>query len=163
MWNRDKSAKLTLIIVRLCYVLLALAVVAVPIYFKTELNIFYSVLGGETAKNESALVIIAPFYSVVPAGYCALICLDKLLVNIKKEFVFCSENVRLMRIIGWRCFYAGFVGTFSFILAYLCRGIMPVLFIILACGEFFMGLILRVVKNTFDAAIKLKEENDLTI
>lgn len=42
---------------------------------------------------------------------------------------------------------------------FIIYGIYPVMCV----GEFFVGLIVRVVKNSFESAIALKEENDLTI
>lgn len=155
MWNKDKSVKLTHFIVRICYVLLAVVSVLLPVVLYKGLYDF-EILG------QIKSYIIGPFYAVVPAGYTALICLDRLLVNIRKEVVFDEKNVKLLRIISIACFYAGMVGLISFIAVWLLDFMFETL-LVLSMGEFFMALVVRVVKNIFDAAIRIKEENDLTI
>lgn len=157
MWNKEKSVLLTQAIVRICYVLLGAAVIALPVLF------FY--FGkSEAFFSEFGKAVIFPFYAVVPAGYIALICIDKLLINIRNEKIFDNKNVKLLRIISWSCFYAALVGVISYaVIAVIYNPRLFVSFIILAAGEAFMGLIVRVVKNVFEAAIKLKDENDLTI
>lgn len=151
----DKSIKLTHFIVRLCYVLLGAVAIALP--FVLENGLFeFEILG------QIKSYIYFPFYLVVPAGYIALICLDKLLKNVKSDLVFDNKNVNLLRIISYACFYAGFVGLTSFVVV-LALDFMFETLIVLACGEMFMGLVVRVVKNIFERAIEIKEENDLTV
>lgn len=154
MLNKDKSVKLTHFIVRLCYFLLAAGCVAFPF-----LN--YESILGLTGEMKTYTVIV--FYTVVPAGFAALIALDKLLINIRKDVVFDKKNTSLLRLISWLCVYAGFVGLIAFILFLTLLSFIFETMIILSLGEFFMALVVRVVKNVFDAAIMLKEENDLTI
>lgn len=162
MWNKNKSIMLTQLIVRACYVFLAVAAIGVPILLKS---------GGYRQlwiSIESDDYVIYSLFAVVPAGYAALICLDKLLINVKKEMVFNEKNVKLLRIISWACFYAGFVGVtlFSIIFiqtSYLAVTLFPLAILALAIAEMFMGLVVRVVKNVFEAAIEIKEENELTI
>lgn len=155
MLNKDKSVKLTHFTVRACYVLLAATAIALPVILH---NGFYEfdILG------EISEYVLGPFYAVVPAGYVALICLDKLLINVRKEIVFDVKNVKLLRIISWACIYAGCVGMLSFFIILAMKFMFETL-LILAIGELFMGLVVRVVKNVFEAAIKIKDENDLTI
>lgn len=155
MIKNDKSVNATHFIVRLCYVLLALASIGLPVILYKGFYEF-EILG--QIKN----YIIGPFFCVVPAGYTALICLDKLLINIKNDIVFDKKNVRLLRIISYACFYAGLVGLISFIIIILLDFVFETLFV-LAMGELFVALIVMVVKNIFERAIELKDENDLTI
>lgn len=158
MWNKDKSVMLTQIIVKSCYVLLALAVVGLPFILKYYPYPFVNI----DLLEELGEYIIAPFYCVVPLGYTALVCIDKLLGNIKNGVVFNKQNVKYLRLISWCCFGAAFVGLLSF--AIIWAVYMPFeTFLVLVAGEIFMGLILRVVKNCFEEAIALKEENELTI
>ena len=87
-----KSANLTQIIVKICYVLLAVSVILFPILMRQkDGDAFYFVMIAEHGRY-----LIFPFYAVVPAGYAALICLDKLLSNIKKDIVFDSRNVKIL-------------------------------------------------------------------
>jgi hypothetical protein len=85
----------------------------------------------------------------------ALFSLDRLLTNLRKGEVFIQKNVNLLRIISWACIFAAillFVG-----------GLASFVFIILGVAACFFGLVLRVVKNVFDAAVQIKTENDYTI
>lgn len=154
MLKKDKSVKLTHFIVRACYLFLAAAAVALPF-------IIYDGMFGLTA-DINTYVLIA-FYAVVPAGFGALISLDKLLINIKKDIVFDKKNISLLRLISYLCIYAGFIGLIAFIVISAVFSFIFESMLILSLGEFFMALVVRVVKNIFDAAIKLKEENELTI
>lgn len=65
------------------------------------------------------------------------------------------ENVSILRLLSWCCIAAGLVCLFS-ALYY-----MP--FLIVSAAAAFVGLILRVVKNVFAEAVRLKDENDYTI
>ncbi|HIW85306.1 MAG TPA: DUF2975 domain-containing protein [Candidatus Eubacterium faecipullorum] len=159
MWNRERSVLLTQLIVRACYILLAAAVIALPFLFAQS-----------QSPNEINMIadlgkyIIGPFYAIVPAGYTALICIDKLLSNIKKDIVFDPKNVKFLRIISWSCFFAAAVCLLAFVIITLSSDYTVGLgLLLITAGAVFMGLILRVIKNVFEAAIKIKTENDLTI
>ena len=153
-----KSAGLTHFIVRLCYLLLAVSVVLFPILMREyEGSPFYFVMIAQHGKY-----LIYPFYAVVPAGYAALICLDKILINIKRDVVFDESNVRLMNKITWCCLFASFVGFVSYvIIAAMYKSIETV--ILLALGEAFMALVVRVVRDVMQKAIEIKEDNDLVV
>ncbi|MCM1286112.1 MAG: DUF2975 domain-containing protein [Acetobacter sp.] len=155
MNNTSASVKITHFAVRLCYVLLTAAAIGLPIIlFKGFYN--FEILG------EIKDFILIPFYFVVPAGYVALFCLDRLLINIRKGIVFDKKNVKILRTISIACLYAGLVGIVSFI-AVMILDFMFETLLILAMGEIFMALVVRVVQNVFEKAIDIKEENDLTI
>lgn len=155
MWNNDKSIGLTHAIVRFCYVALAALTVSLPWLLNSGF-LHFEIL------SQIKDYIIGPFYAVVPAGYVALICLDKLLLNIKNDIVFDAKNVKLLRLISWACAFAGLVGLISFVVI-LIKNFMFETMIVLSAGEFFMALVVRVVKNVFEKAIEIKEENDLTV
>ena len=101
MWNKEKSVLLTQAIVRICYVLLGAAVIVLPFLIKE-----YDINNRINMLSEFGKYVMGPFYAIVPAGYVALICIDKLLINIKREIVFDNKNIKLLRIISWSCFYA---------------------------------------------------------
>jgi len=110
--------------------------------------------------------LIYPFFNPLPLtitylcfcfpAFGALWTLDGLLRAVRREEVFTNSNVRYLRIISWCCFAAG---------AILLVGCFFVSFdlIILAVLAAFFGIIIRVVKNLFAAAVALKDENDYTI
>ena len=71
------SVSITHFVIRLCYVLLAAAVVLFPLFMRVQDGSpFYFVMLAQHGKY-----LIFPFYAVVPAGYAALICLDKIMIN----------------------------------------------------------------------------------
>ena len=77
----DKTTGLTLAAVRVCYLLLALSVIAFPVLMRAkEGDWYYFVMLAVHGKY-----LIYPFYAVVPLGYAALICLDRILRKIKND------------------------------------------------------------------------------
>lgn len=168
MWNKEKSVKLTHLLVRLFYVILT-AVAAV------------SVIVPITVKDYGVFAFyIIPFYISVPAGYIALVCLDRLLINIKKGIVFAHQNVKHLRVFSWLCFFVCVVTILFAIVVFIrmcldTAGVVEiknltifdlyylVFTFCVSVAELFVGVVVRVVKNIFEAAIKIKEENELTI
>lgn len=154
----DKTAGFTLVIIRICYGLLAASVAAFPLLMRAqEEDWYYFVMIAEHGKY-----LIVPFYLVVPLGYAALICLDKLLSNLKKDIVFDARNVTLLNRLAVCCLAAAAVGLVSYIVIAVIYQSIETVFL-LAAGEAFMALVVRVVRNVLKKAIDLKEENDLTV
>ena len=153
-----KSAGLTQIVVRISYVLLAVSVILFPVLMQQEDgDTFYFVMIAEHGKY-----LIFPFYAVVPAGYAALICLDKLLSNIKNDIVFDEHNVTILKTLSLCCIYAAVVGLVSYIAIALCYKSVETV-ILLAFGEAFVALVVRVVRDVMNKAIEIKEDNDLVV
>lgn len=94
-------------------------------------------------------------YLAVPAGWWAVILLYKILFNVNNKKVFVNENVKFLNILSWLCFYVGVVSAIA------TSGYLGFLFV--SISAFFIGLIIRIVRNIIQEAIKLKEENELTI
>lgn len=157
MWNSDKSIGLTHFLVRAFYAVLAAVAIAAP--FLMENEAVYSVIDVVRFLPKSYLI---PFYISVPAGFAALVCLDKLLRNLKNEVVFDCLNVRLLRILSYCCFFAAAVAVVGGAVIGMKYGH---LLFVYACAvlELFVGVIVRVVKNCFEKAVQIKAENDLTI
>lgn len=157
MWNSDKSIGLTHFLVRAFYAVLAAVAIAAP--FLMENEAVYSVIDVARFLPKSYLI---PFYISVPAGFAALVCLDKLLRNLKNEVVFDCLNVRLLRILSYCCFFAAAVAVVGGAVIGMKYGH---LLFVYACAvlELFVGVIVRVVKNCFEKAVQIKAENDLTI
>lgn len=157
MWNSDKSVKLTHFLVRLFYVILTATVVAAP--FIVGNSKMYDIMNFLEFIPKSYLV---PLYICIPAGYAALVCLDKLLCNIKKEIIFDIRNVKLLRLLSWCCIFAASVSALSGIIIAV-MGETEFVFFGCSVAELFVGVVVRVVKNCFEKAIEIKEENDLTV
>ena len=106
-------------------------------------------------KESGRIAIVAAFYGCLPFALTALVCLWRLLRNIRAERVFLETNSRLMAVVSWCC-----AGVAAVTLG-ACRWYPPLAFVTLSMA--FLFLIVRVVRNCFIAAIALKEENSLTI
>lgn len=157
MENKNRSLILSHILVRAFYVVLALVTIGcIFVLFNKDFMLTYHAV---------SLLFAAPF------GLGALICLDKLLSNLKKKIVFDNVNVTILRNLSWIFFGVSFVTLVEIAALFIVQGTIDIfsavfiypLYPVMCIGEFFIGLIVRVVKNSFESAITLKEENDLTI
>jgi hypothetical protein len=107
-----------------------------------------------TGQSVFVPLIVTLYCSAVPA-ILLVIALDRLLSNIRHDKVFIPANVKILRLISYCCFAVSVIFIyFSFI--------RPFAWLVVIAAAFF-GLILRVIKNVFEQAIILKEENDFTI
>lgn len=105
-------------------------------------------------SNWATMLIVCLYVCNVP-GFVLIFCMDKLLRNLRQGIVFDSRNVRLLRIVSICCFAACAVCLVG------CARIFFLGFVALAAG--FVGLIVRIVKNVFSAAIDMRSELDLTV
>lgn len=95
------------------------------------------------------------FYPCAVLAGIILYALLKLLFNIKDEQLFTTKNTGYLRVVSYCLFLVGiitFVGAFFY---------MPFMFV--SVSGLFTGLMMRVLKNVFQSAVELREENDLTI
>jgi len=103
---------------------------------------------------------LAPvYYAFCIPAYVALFSLDRLLAAIRNNEVFTLRNIRFLRIISWCCAAVALI----LVIGVFCSGLVALFLIIPAVIAAFFGVILRVVKNLFAAAVALKDENDFTI
>lgn len=150
MNGKDKSVILTSVLVKAVYGLVAVCCVAAPFLVKR-----YDSLVVASGQESVYLPLLITLYCAVPFAMAALICLDVLLRNIRKEQPFITQNVTMLRIISYCCFAEVLVFAYFTVLKPFAVVVM------IACA--FMGLILRVVKNVFEQAVRIREENDFTI
>ena len=101
------------------------------------------------------LPTIITLYLAAAAALVIVIALDRLLSNIRQGKVFTSGNVKILRLISYCCFAVSVIFIYFSILR-------PFAWLVVIAAAFF-GLILRVIKNVFEQAIVIKEENDFTI
>ncbi len=149
----DWSHKNSIILTKICIILFGIAyiatVLACPVIVREYVAVSY------TAKDLIPGLFMATIYiCAAPVGI-LLWKLWGLVVNIGEEKVFTEENIRRLRIISWMCFAVAAV-TLASVWYYLFWGIAAGLMV-------FMGLLIRVIKNTFEKAKELKDENDFTI
>lgn len=114
---------------------------------------WYSSVRSLTGPERTALT--AAFYACAVVIAAALWQMDALLRNILKEQVFLRENVRRIRTVQWCC---GIVGLIC-IPAACCY--YPLIFLVVIMG--FLSLVVSVVTSVMEAAVTIREENDLTI
>lgn len=147
MWNKDKSIILSQILIKICYVGIVACAIAAP----KLVELYEKNVGVEGLYTPLLVTLMC----CVPPAIIALVCLDVLLWNIQKNRAFIEQNVKLLRSISYCCFCVAVIFIYFSILR-------PFAFVIVFAAGFF-GIILRVVKNCFQQAVSLREENDFTI
>ena len=150
MNGKDKSVVLTSVLVKVVYGMVAVCCVIAPFLVGR-----YDSLVVASGQESVYVPVLITLYCAVPLAVVALVCLDVLLRNIRKEQPFIAQNVTMLRRISYCCFGEALVFVYLAVLKPFA------VVVIIACG--FMGLILRVVKNVFEQAIEIREENDFTI
>lgn len=95
------------------------------------------------------------FYVALVPAFVADVSLYLLLNNVKTEKIFTDSSVKYLRIISWCCFAECVV--------FFALGFYYYTAFLISFAAFFMGIILRVVKNVIEAAVEIKSENDYTI
>lgn len=147
--GRKKSVLLSKILSIIVFVFLTLAIFLIQVVVK-----YYFSKIGLNSKDfiNTACVIL---YASLPPAFIAVFYLYRLLCNIEKDNVFIRGNVHCLRIISWCCCFVGFI--------YFAAGFYFETAFVISFAAFFIFLILRVVKNVFEAAVELKEVNDYTI
>ncbi len=150
IWNRYRSLALSYVLVKAMLALIVIFAIALP--FLSQM--YCDTLVAETASKIKTPLIVSLYVASVPV-FLAVLSLDRLLANIKKDVVFDRTNVKYLRHISWCCYGAGAVFVFL--------GFYIFLSFIIAIAAIFFGLIIRVVKNLFCEAVEIKSENDLTI
>lgn len=81
--------------------------------------------------------------------------MDLLLRHIAEGDVFTRENVRCIRVVRWCC-----VATCGLCAPAACC-YYPLIFLVIIMG--FLSLVVNVVCRVMDAAVSIREENDLTV
>lgn len=153
MWNEDKSLRLSRVCIWVFFCLVIVICVGTP-WLLTALG--DTTMVGGVRVQDAFWMLLAVEYTASVVACAALYKLHKLLANIENERVFVEENVTVLRALSWHCIAAGVVFAVG---AALC---WPLLWLVAAVSA-FAGLILRVMKNVFAEAVRLKDENDFTI
>ena len=146
--KNDRSVRFTSLSIKAALVLSVISLFIMP--YAARIYRDLSIQG-----DDVTVPLLVTFYICAAVGIFILITLDRLVNNIMKGEVFTEDNVRYLRILSYSCFVIAFV---TLIFAHF-----RFLSFIVAFAAFFFGLILRVIKNCFTEAIRLREENDFTI
>lgn len=148
--NTKKITNFTLWVNRLVALIVAVLIFALP----ALLNWYGDLLGYHPPQRDMTGISIS-FDLCAVAMFVALWNMEKLLQNIRAEKVFVKENVRRVRGIAWCC------AVVSLICLIATSFVLPML--IFAAIMAFLCLAIRVVVCVLDAAVAIREENDLTI
>ena len=145
---KNRSAALTLWANRL----LALVVLTLACIMPNLLR-WYN--GFRPLEDETNMALLIAFYLCVPIALYALYNLEKLLRSILAGEVFVRENVRMIRrVCGCCLLVSGICLPAAFYYA-------PLIFFCIVMA--FLCPVVNVVRYAFDAAVTIREENDLTI
>lgn len=144
------SLKLSMILVYMLILMLMAGLFIVPLIAKWECGLL---LGrGSTAVFVHACVML---YISTVLGIAAANALRILLGNIIKDKIFISDNTKCLRIISWCCIFVG--------VDFIAFSVWDPAFGLASFFAFFMGVIMRVLKNVFEKAVEIKSENDFTV
>ena len=148
MNSSNFSTKITLWVNRVLSALLVVLVFLMPAILSWYRQFRY------LTDGESTAIIIA-YYCCFLVIETALWNVDRLLNNILNGQVFVWINVRRIRRIRWCCSGVSMIcipATFAYI---------PLVFVVLIMA--FLALTVSVVSSVMEAAVRIREENDLTI
>ena len=148
MSKKLTAAQITLWVNRVIALLIVLLIPGLPSLLK-----WYSTIR-ILSQLEYGAILIAFYCCVVVIGI-ALWNLDKLLRNILQEQVFIRGNISRIRTVRWCC------GGISAICLPAAVCYLPLLFVVLIMA--FLCLVISVLVHVMDAAVTIREENDLTI
>ncbi len=136
------------------FVLLVLVIFG-PTVFEWYMTAYRGFLPNGKALMRIKTVFTYCFYPSAVFSSIILYSLLKLLFNIKNDKVFIPKNAAYLRFVSY-CLLA--IGIITFIGGFFY---MPFMFV--CAAGLFTGMMMRALKNVFETAITLREENDLTI
>lgn len=148
MWTKDYSLRLSVFFTRLF-----LGALVAGLFFAPRIVGWLM----EAAGGRPVFVgrICIAFYLCAAPAAVLLWSLDRLLAGIARGEVFTAGNIALLRRCSWCCMAVAAVC--------LVCSVTLFWFLLVTVAAAFIGLILRVVKNVFQQALAIKEENDYTI
>ena len=148
MTKEKRSIAITSVLIKIAIVLCTAALFLMPYAAKMYEQISFQ-------RDNVTVPLLITFYVCAAFGFVILFVLNKLIKNIGSEKVFIDENVKLLKILSYCCFAIAVVT--------LIFARFRILVFVIPFAAAFIGLILRVIKNCFTEAIRLREENDFTI
>lgn len=146
--TKNLSVKITLWVNRLVALVVAVLLFVLPAILDWYTGFRF------LSDTEQTIITVAFYCCVVIIGW-ALWNMESLLRAILAEKVFVRKNVRAIRHIQWCC------GIVALITAVTCFAYLPLIFLTIIMA--FLCLVVSVVASVMDAAVTIREENDLTI
>lgn len=108
-----------------------------------------------TVKESDKYLFLGCLFGCSLPAYVLLYSMHILLKRVQHGSVFTPENVRLLGTVSLCCFLAA-------LLCLVSSWRFPVLLVITVAAG-FVGLIVRIVKNVFQQALRMKDELDYTV
>ena len=149
LWDDRKSITLTRIVV-------AAALVGSAVMTLRGSSLVRWMVAAHRLPQASAPVLLGMGYACAVLAFVMLISLYKFLRRIEAGAIFVPANVAALRRISWCCVGAACICLPAGVGIYL-----PFAFLGVAAA--FMALIVRVLKNAFEQAVRMKDELDYTI
>jgi len=149
MERTNVIAKITLWVNRFVMVVMAVLLFALP----AILDWYWSIRISLTHTEK--MVVCASFYCCAVAVFIALGNMELLIRSVLMNQVFIRKNVSRIRRIQWCC------GIVSLICIPASFAYMPLIFLVVIMA--FLCLAVSVVSCVMEAAVAIREENDLTI
>lgn len=146
-WTKANSLNLSIILVEVTFLLLIATLFIIP-----PAVCWYDLVSGQEPVKYflGAVLYLSDFIAFFVIG-----ALYRLLQNIKQKKVFILQNAFYLRLISWGLVAIALV---LMIFSFARSGALLFAFVMA-----FLGLILRVLKNVFEEAIALQNEQDFTI
>lgn len=151
-WDDHKSITLTRYVVALAIVGSAVMTVCGPWLVRWLMATHH--LYHEGPVVQGALLVLG--YLCAALAFWMLYNLYRFLQRLEQGQVFVPQTVQALRRISWCCTWAAVLCLPAGIWIYL-----PFAFLAVAAG--FMALLVRVLKNAFEQAVRMKDELDYTI
>ena len=149
-WTPSRSIVLS----GICVGLFTAAYLAVVIGCPIVVRYYVALRREQISAAHERLLMLTVYLCAAPVGV-ILWKLMRLIGNIGREQLFTDGNISCLRWISWMCFA---VAAITLVSAWYY-----VMWIVIGCCMAFMGLLIRVIKNVFERAKEIKEENDFTI
>ncbi len=153
--SKDLSLTLSLIISVLFFIACIAGLFVLPDLTEALINTPDNVGNRDNITDVGRVLVLLVAYCILLTFILADAFLFSILTRVKKGQVFSATTVALIRGVSWCCFllcpFFAFLGVYfqlAFIVSFLA---------------IFLGLCLRVVKNTIEEATEIKAENDLTV
>ncbi len=146
--RKSKSIYFSILVVKVLIAIIFASSFVIPLVSKTYIAI-------SNSSDDIFLSVTIGLYCLVLPSLATLISLLFLLINIKKGNVFVKKNTNYLTAIFIGLTLVGIICAFM--------GLISWGFIFTSIAFLFVAMILLVLRNVFDYAVTIKEENDFTI
>ncbi|MBQ7336504.1 MAG: DUF2975 domain-containing protein [Clostridia bacterium] len=149
------STVISLILAVLLFLMMGFLVYWLPEVVNGMIDIPDNIGNRQSITDAERQLILVGAYAAVGVAYVTLVFLVLLLHTVLRGRVFSSATLRWLNLLSLCCFAEAVL--------FLLGGFYFQLVLGVAVAACFLGLLLRVVKNVINEAMRIKSENDLTV